>query len=73
MAVVTNGEIGGFYNGIAFIAAFAMVPFTKRFGPEIMHAFCLTLGGIGMLFMPHISDKALLFIKSVQHVRCGLV
>ena len=65
MAVVTNGEIGGFYNGIAFIAAFAMVPFTKRLGPEIMHAFCLTLGGIGMLFMPHISDKALLFIPAI--------
>ncbi|MFN7498701.1 MAG: MFS transporter [Hyphomonadaceae bacterium] len=65
MAVVTNGEIGGFYNGIAFIAAFAMVPFTKSFGPEIMHAFCLTLGGIGMLFMPHISDKALLFIPAI--------
>lgn len=65
MAVVTNGEIGGFYNGIAFIAAFAMVPFTKRFGPEIMHAFCLTLGGIGMLFMPHISDKALLLIPAI--------
>jgi maltose/moltooligosaccharide transporter len=65
MAVVTNGEIGGFYNGIAFIAAFAMVPFTKRFGPEIMHACCLTLGGIGMLFMPHISDKALLFIPAI--------
>ncbi len=65
MAVVTNGEIGGFYNGIAFIAAFAMVPFTKRFGPEVMHACCLTLGGIGMLFMPHISDKALLFIPAI--------
>lgn len=65
MAVVTNGEIGGFYNGIAFIAAFAMVPFTKRFGPEIMHACCLTLGGIGMLFMPHISDKAHLFIPAI--------
>jgi len=65
LAVVTNGEIGGFYNGIAFIAAFAMVPFTKRFGPEIMHACCLTLGGIGMLFMPHISDKALLFIPAI--------
>ncbi|WP_292933701.1 MFS transporter [Novosphingobium sp. PASSN1] len=65
MAVVTNGEIGGFYNGIAFIAAFAMVPFTKRYGPEIMHACCLTLGGIGMLFIPHISDKALLFIPAI--------
>lgn len=65
MAVVTNGEIGGFYNGIAFIAAFAMVPFTRRFGPEVVHACCLTLGGIGMLFMPHIGEKALLFIPAI--------
>jgi maltose/moltooligosaccharide transporter len=25
-----NGQIGGFYNFVAFGAAFAMVPFTRR-------------------------------------------
>jgi maltose/moltooligosaccharide transporter len=64
-AVVTNGEIGGFYNGVAFIAAFAMVPFTRRFGAEIMHAACLILGGIGMLMIPQITQKPLLFIPAV--------
>jgi maltose/moltooligosaccharide transporter len=64
-AVVTNGEIGGFYNGIAFLAAFAMVPFTRRFGAEVVHAACLVLGGVGMLFLPHISDKAMLFIPAI--------
>ena len=64
-AGVTNGEIGGFYNGIAFLAAFAIVPFTRRFGAAVMHAFCLTLAGLGMLAIPHITDKALLFIPAV--------
>lgn len=65
MAVVTNGEVGGFYNGIAFIAAFALVPFTRRFGPEVVHAVCLTLSGLGMLMMPHIADKSLLFVPAI--------
>jgi maltose/moltooligosaccharide transporter len=64
-AAVTNGEVGGFYNAIAFLAAFAMVPFTRKFGAEIMHACCLVLGGIGMLMLPQISEKWMLFIPAV--------
>ena len=51
-AALVNGQIGGFYNFIAFGGAFAMVPFTKRFGPQVVHAFCLTLAGIAMRFRP---------------------
>jgi maltose/moltooligosaccharide transporter len=40
-AGLLNGQIGGFYNFVAFVAAFAMVPFTRRFGPKAVHAFCL--------------------------------
>jgi maltose/moltooligosaccharide transporter len=29
-ASLLNGQIGGFYNFVAFVAAFAMVPFTRR-------------------------------------------
>ena len=61
-AGLVNGRIGGFYNFIAFIGAFAMVPLTKRFGPKIMHAFCLTCAGIAMLSIPGITDRNLLFI-----------
>jgi maltose/moltooligosaccharide transporter len=61
-AGLLNGQIGGFYNFIAFVAAFAMVPFTRRFGPKVVHAVCLTLAGAGMWWLPSIQDKAFLFV-----------
>jgi maltose/moltooligosaccharide transporter len=64
-AGLVNGQIGGFYNFVAFLAAFAMVPFTRRFGPKVMHAICLTLAGCGMLAIPMITDRLLLFIPMI--------
>ena len=64
-AGLLNGQIGGFYNFVAFIAAFSLIPLTKRFGPKIVHAICLTLAGVGMWFLPTLQDKALLFIPMV--------
>ena len=64
-ASLLNGQIGGFYNFIAFVAAFAMVPFTRRYGAKNMHAICLTLAGIGMLCIPMIRDKAWLFVPMI--------
>lgn len=61
-AGLLNGQIGAFYNFIAFIAAFALMPFARRYGPKITHAICLTLAGIGMLCIPLIHTPALLFI-----------
>jgi maltose/moltooligosaccharide transporter len=61
-AGLLNGQIGGFYNFIAFLAAFAMVPFTRRFGPKVVHAVCLTLAGVGMWCLPAIQDKVWLFL-----------
>jgi maltose/moltooligosaccharide transporter len=61
-AGLVNGQIGGFYNFVAFIAAFAMVPLVKRLGPKVMHAVCLTLAGIAMISIPAITDRALLFV-----------
>ncbi|MBZ4240925.1 hypothetical protein LAN32_21070, partial [Mycobacterium tuberculosis] len=49
-AVLTNGEMAAFYNGVAFLAAFAMVPLAKRMGAAGLHAICLILAGIGMLY-----------------------
>ncbi len=34
LAVLTNGVMGAWYNGIAFVAAFAMVPVAKRIEPD---------------------------------------
>jgi maltose/moltooligosaccharide transporter len=64
-AGLLNGQIGGFYNFVAFIAAFSLIPLTKRFGPKIVHAVCLTLAGVGMWFLPTLQNKALLFIPMV--------
>ncbi len=64
-AGLLNGQIGGFYNFIAFVSAFAMVPFTRRFGPKVVHAVCLTLAAAGMWSLPGITDKWLLFVPMV--------
>jgi maltose/moltooligosaccharide transporter len=57
-ASLLNGQIGGFYNFIAFMAAFALIPLTRRFGPKIVHAICLMLAGLGMWFLPMLHHKA---------------
>ena len=64
-AGLVNGQIGGFYNFVAFVAAFAMVPLVRRLGPKVMHAVCLTLAGIAMISIPAITDRALLFVPMV--------
>lgn len=61
-ANLLNGQIGGFYNAIAFVAAFAMVPFTRRLGAKTVHAAALTLAGIGMLAIPAIDQTRRLFV-----------
>ena len=61
-AGLLNGQIGGFYNFVAFVAAFALIPVTRRFGPKVVHAFCLSLAGVGMWCLPNIQDTTLLFV-----------
>jgi maltose/moltooligosaccharide transporter len=51
-ASLINGQIGGFYNFVAFVAAFAMVPLVRRIGPKWTHAICLSLAGVAMLALP---------------------
>lgn len=64
-AVLINGQVGGFYNFVAFIAAFAMVPFTNRFGPKISHSASLTIAGIAMFCIPLIQNRFLLFVPMI--------
>ena len=63
-AVLTNGEMAAFYNGVAFVSAFAMVPLARRIRPGTVHAICLALGGLGMLAIPEVSTKAMLFLPA---------
>ncbi|MBP6706425.1 MAG: MFS transporter [Achromobacter sp.] len=64
-AGLINGQIGGFYNFVAFLTAFAMVPFARRFGPKPTHAACLAAAGIGMCLLPSIQDRWLLLLPMV--------
>ena len=64
-AVLVNGEVGAFYNLVAFITAVLMVRYTKRYGAPRVHALCLTLSGIGMLLLPQIDTYALLFLPAM--------
>jgi maltose/moltooligosaccharide transporter len=61
-AILLNGQIGGFYNFVAFLAAFAMVPIVRRIGPKPMHAMCLLAAALGMWALPEIRDQAWLFV-----------
>lgn len=63
-AVLTNGQIGAFYNLIAFLSALAMAQVARKFGAGRLHALCLIVGGIAMLAMPHIGDKSMLFVAA---------
>ncbi len=64
-AVLANGEMAAFYNLIAFLGAIAMVPLAKRWGAGPLHALYLVLGGLGMLALPHIDTKAILFLPAI--------
>lgn len=64
-ALLTNGEMAAFYNGIAFVAAFAMVPIAKRIGAGPLHAIALAAGGISMFLLPGVTEKAFLFVTIV--------
>ena len=64
-ASLVNGQIGGFYNFVAFVAAFAMVPVVRRLGSKWTHAICLVLAGVAMLSLPSITNRALLFVPMI--------
>ncbi|OQP79136.1 sugar transporter [Xanthomonas phaseoli pv. syngonii LMG 9055] len=64
-AGLVNGQIGGFYNFVAFLAAFAMVPVVRRFGPKCTHAACLVAAGIGMWLLPGIENRWLMLLPMI--------
>lgn len=61
-AVLLNGQLGGFYNFVAFVSAFAMVPLVRRIGAKPVHALCVAASGAAMLAIPSIDSPVLLFV-----------
>jgi maltose/moltooligosaccharide transporter len=64
-AALVNGQIGAFYNFVAFVAAFAMVPIVRRLGAKPVHALCLVASGAAMLSLPLTGTRAALFIPMI--------
>ena len=64
-AVLTAGQAGAFYNFMAFAATLLLIPASRRIGPRISHACCLTAGGIAMLAIPEIGSKGWMFLPMI--------
>jgi maltose/moltooligosaccharide transporter len=64
-ATLLNGKVGGFYNFVAFVAAFAMVTVVRKLGPKITHSLCLVAAGAGMICLPLIHSQLLLLVPMV--------
>jgi maltose/moltooligosaccharide transporter len=59
------GPLGAFYNGVAFVSAFGLAYLAKKYGPKYIHMVCLFLAGVGLLAIPHIQDRNLLFLPMI--------
>jgi maltose/moltooligosaccharide transporter len=64
-ALLISGKMGGFYNFIAMLAAFAMMPLARRVGAKPIHVVCLLCGGAGMLLLPGIHVRGMLFVPMI--------
>lgn len=61
-ASLVTGQVGAFYNFVAFVSAFAMVPVTRRLGAKWMHVIALSAASLAMLALPAIESRTLLFV-----------
>lgn len=61
-AGLITGQIGAFYNFVAFLSAFALARYAQRFGARSVHSLCLLAAGIGMWSIPAIHSQALLLL-----------
>ncbi|WP_242181748.1 MFS transporter [Sphingomonas sp. CARO-RG-8B-R24-01] len=64
-AALATGQLGGFYNFVAFVAAFALVPVTRRWGARNVHALSMLAAGAAMLAIPGITTQSWLFVPMI--------
>ncbi len=61
-ADLLSGPMGAFYNLVAFVAAFAMIPLARKMGASKLHGAALTLAGFGMVALPLMSNIPLMWV-----------
>jgi len=64
-ASLLNGQLGAFYNFIACISAFAMIPLARRFGAKPIHAVAMVASGLAMLAIATTGSTALLIVAMI--------
>lgn len=64
-AALVNGRLGGLYNAIAFVAALALVPVTRRVGAKPVHAACMVVSGLAMLMLPRVASEAWAYLPMI--------
>ncbi len=64
-AALVSGQVGAFYNFLAFVAALALVPFTRRLGAKPVHALCLAVSGLAMIAIPQMPTQGWLFVPMI--------
>jgi maltose/moltooligosaccharide transporter len=64
-AVGWTGLVNGWYNIVTFSVAFSLVAFARRRGAKFVHMASLLLAAAGLLILPHLTNKYLLFVPIV--------
>ncbi|HLL64621.1 MAG TPA: MFS transporter [Micromonosporaceae bacterium] len=64
-AVGWTALLNGFYNIVTFSSAFVLVIMARRYGAKWVHSACLTLAGVGLLWLANISNQYLLFVPMI--------
>ncbi len=64
-ASLLNGQLGAFYNAVACVSAFAMIPFARRFGARALHAAAMVASGAAMMTIASTGTVPLLVIAMV--------
>ncbi len=65
LAQLLYGKVGALYNFVAFLTAFMTPVLAKRFGAARLHAACLVCLALGLLALPMIENKALIFLPAL--------
>jgi maltose/moltooligosaccharide transporter len=61
-ADLLSGPMGAFYNLIAFVTAFAMVPVARKLGASKLHAVALALTAAGMILLPMLHNIPMMWV-----------
>ena len=60
-----TGLVNGWYNIVTFCVAFALVAFAKKRGAKLVHCVCLLLAAVGLMIVPEIGNKYLIFLPMI--------